>query len=619
MNKFLREHNFPEDLKNMTYEDLELLTFEIRDFLVDSVSKTGGHLASNLGAVELTIALLKTFDAPKDKILWDVGHQTYVYKMLTGRMDGFKTLRQLDGMSGFPKVKESDYDVFDTGHSSTSISLGMGIAAARDLQGEDYNVVSVIGDGSMTGGIAFEALNNINNLESKMIIILNDNGMSISPNTGGLSSYLTKMRGTRKYINMKANIKKRMGRVPVIGDGMISGVHNAKESIKSAVIVEEGLFFEELGIKYFGPIDGHNIEELCETLEVAKSFDKPVIIHAMTEKGKGYSKAEANPSVFHGIGPFDPDTGKAIKKSSAPSYSKVFGDKLTAMADNNDKIVAISAAMIDGTGLEGFAKAHPDRMYDVGIAEGHAVAFASGMAKAGIKPYVAVYSTFLQRAYDQLVEDICLQNLPAVFCLDRAGIVGADGETHHGILDLSYLSSMPNMTIMAPKDGPELENMMNISEAMDGPCAIRYPRGSTPVINEEPVVYGKAEYLREGDEVVIWAIGSMVSHALEAADLLQAEGINAAVYNARFLKPIDDEAIRQSAKNAKLIMTIEDNVLSGGLGEAIDSIIINEGVKIVNLSWPDQFIEHGTQAQLYERYGLDSRSIAERIKKELER
>lgn len=619
MNNYLREHKFPEDLKNMSFDDLQLLSFEIRDFLVDSVSKTGGHLASNLGAVELTIALLKSFDAPKDKILWDVGHQTYVYKMLTGRIDGFETLRQLDGMSGFPKVKESEYDVFDTGHSSTSISLGMGLAAARDLNKEDYQVVSVIGDGSMTGGIAFEALNNMLTLKSKMIVVLNDNGMSISKNTGGLSSYLSRLRGTRKYINMKANIKKRMNRLPVIGNGMISGVHNAKESIKSAVIVDEGMFFEELGIKYFGPIDGHNIQELCETLEVAKSFDKPVIIHAITEKGKGYSKAEERPNIFHGIGPFDPDTGELIGKSSGPSYSKVFGNKLIDMAAKNDKIVAVSAAMIDGTGLDKYAQEYPDRMFDVGIAEGHAVTFSAGMAKAGLKPYVAVYSTFLQRAYDQLIEDICLQNLPAVFCLDRAGIVGSDGETHHGILDLSYLSSMPNMTIMAPKDGAELERMMELSESMDSPCAIRYPRGTALSINDNPVELGKAEQLTEGNDCIIWAIGAMVDKALKAAELLKADGINVGVFNARFLKPLDEELIKNSIQNAKLVVTVEDNVLSGGLGEAIDSCIINEGVKIVNLSWPDRFIEHGTQAQLYARYGLDEMAIAERIRKELER
>ena len=619
MNKYFKEHKFPEEIKLMSMDDLELLTYEIRDFLVVNVSKTGGHLASSLGAVELTIALMRAFNPPEDKIIWDVGHQTYVHKLLTGRADGFRTLRQLDGMSGFPKQKESEYDLFDTGHSSTSISLGLGLAAARDLQNENYNVVSIIGDGALTGGMAFEALNNVVNVNSRMIIILNDNGMSISRNNGGLSSYLGRMRGTLKYTSIKKNVKKRIGSVPKIGSTMVTGIHNTKESIKHAVIDDSGRFFEELGLNYYGPIDGHNIEDLCEIMEVAKESTGPVLIHVCTKKGKGYSIAEKNPDIFHGIGPFDPSTGKLVSKSSNPSYSAVFGRKLTEMAAQDTHVVAVSAAMLEGTGLKDFATEYPDRTYDVGIAEPHAVTFAAGMAKMGIKPYVAIYSTFLQRAYDQIMEDVCLQNLPVVFCLDRAGAVGADGETHQGIYDLSFLSSIPNLLIMAPKDGPELEKMLDLTHALDVPCAIRYPRGTAPVINDAPLNDFKSEKLTDGDDCAIWAIGSMVANAIEAAEILSKSGISASVYNARFLRPMDEEAIRNCASVYNHIFTIEDNILSGGFGESINSLLVNEETKVHNIAWPDKYIEHGTTAQLYERYGLDAVSIAEWIKKELER
>lgn len=619
MNKYFKEHKFPEEIKLMSMDDLELLTYEIRDFLVENVSKTGGHLASSLGAVELTIALMRAFNPPEDKIIWDVGHQTYVHKLLTGRADGFRTLRQLDGMSGFPKQKESEYDLFDTGHSSTSISLGLGLAAARDLQNENYNVVSIIGDGALTGGMAFEALNNVVNVNSRMIIILNDNGMSISRNNGGLSSYLGRMRGTLKYTSIKKNVKKRIGSVPKIGSTMVTGIHNTKESIKHAVIDDSGRFFEELGLNYYGPIDGHNIEDLCEIMEVAKESTGPVLIHVCTKKGKGYSIAEKNPDTFHGIGPFDPSTGKLVSKSSSPSYSAVFGRKLTEMAAQDNRVVAVSAAMLEGTGLKKFAAEYPDRTYDVGIAEPHAVTFAAGMAKMGIKPYVAIYSTFLQRAYDQIMEDVCLQNLPVVFCLDRAGAVGADGETHQGIYDLSYLSSIPNLLIMAPKDGPELEKMLELTHTLDVPCAIRYPRGTAPMINDAPLNDFKSEKLTDGDDCAIWAIGSMVANAIDAAEILSKSGISASVYNARFLRPMDEGAIRNCASEYSHIFTIEDNILSGGLGESINSLLVNEETKVHNIAWPDKFIEHGTTAQLYERYGLDAVSIAERIKKELER
>lgn len=618
MNKYLENHQFPQDLKAMDYDELELLTYEIRDFLVESVSKTGGHLASNLGAVELSIALHKVFDSPKDKLIWDVGHQTYVHKILTGRAFGFSGLRQLDGMSGFPKSKESPHDIFDTGHSSTSISLGLGMAAARDLNGEDYNVVSVIGDGAMTGGVAFEALNNVSSLNSKMIVILNDNEMSISKNTGGFPKYLSKLRGSGKYVSIKSQIKKNVLKVPVIGEGVVAGMKHARDSIKYAMI--DGIMFEELGFKYFGPIDGHDIQELCETLELAKNYHKPVFIHVMTKKGKGYSKAEERPDMFHGIGPFDMDTGLPLKKSSLPSYSKVFGNKLCEMAGKDERVTAVSAAMIDGTGLEGFNKLFPKRMFDVGIAEGHAVTFAAGLAKAGLKPYVAVYSTFLQRAYDQIIEDVCLQELPVTFCIDRAGIVGADGETHHGIFDISYLRHIPNMTIMAPKDGGELEAMLEYSLQLDGPCAIRYPRGSAETIGKtNKIQIGKSHQLKRGTDVEIWSVGTMAKIVLEAADILKSNGISASVINAEFIKPLDKEKLEKSVSKYPLIVTVEDNMVSGGFGESVKEYLKGNDLKVINVGWPDSFIEHGTADELYKKHGMDAKSIAERIIKELER
>lgn len=618
MNKYLMKHQFPDDLKKMNIDELELLSYEIRDFLVEEVSKTGGHLASNLGAVELSIALHKVFDSPKDKLIWDVGHQTYVHKILTGRADKFPGLRQLNGLSGFPKSKESPHDLFDTGHSSTSISLGLGMAAARDVKGEDYNVVSIIGDGAMTGGVAFEALNNVASLNSKIIVILNDNEMSISKNTGGFSKYLGRLRGSDKYLSMKSQIKKNVSRVPVIGEGMITGLKNARKSIKYAMI--DGIIFEELGFKYFGPVDGHNLEELCETLKLAKEYKKPVFIHVITKKGKGYTKAEERPDVFHGIGPFDMETGLPVKSSTGLSYSKVFGNKLTKMAEEDDRIVAISAAMIDGTGLDVFKEKHPNKIFDVGIAEGHAVTFAAGMAKAGLRPYFAVYSTFLQRAYDEIVEDVCLQNLPVVFCIDRAGIVGADGETHHGIFDLSYLRHIPNMTVMAPKDGAELEAMLEYSKSIDGPCAIRYPRGTAADIGKpNNIRSGKSHQLKRGTDVEIWSVGTMADKVLKAAELLKDKGISASVINTEFIKPLDTDRLKKSSEKYPLIVTVEDNVVAGGIGEGIKDIVSTDDVKVINIGWPDDFIEHGTADELYKKHGMDAQSIAERIIKELER
>ncbi len=618
MNKYLESHDFPNDLRKMDYDDLELLTYEIRDFLVEAVSKSGGHLSSNLGVVELSVALHKSFDTPKDKLIWDVGHQTYIHKILTGRVQKFDSLRKFGGMSGFPKMSESEFDTFDTGHSSTSLSLGLGLAVARDLSGEEYNVITVIGDGAMTGGLAFEALNNAGNIDTNMIVVLNDNGMSISPNTGGLSKYLGRLRSSRKYISMKAQIKKNVSRVPLIGEGMVAGMQHARDSIKYAVI--DGVLFEELGFRYFGPVDGHDIKEMCETFELAKKTEGPVLIHVMTQKGRGYSKAENNPNVFHGIGPFDMETGQPFKKSSLPSYSGVFGNKLIRMAEQNEKIVAVSAAMFEGTGLEKFSREYPKRAFDVGIAEGHAVTFSAGLARAGMKPFVAVYSTFLQRAYDEIMEDVCLQKLPVVFCIDRAGIVGADGETHHGIFDLSYLKHMPNLTVMAPKDGSELEAMMEFAAEGEGPCAIRYPRGEADKFDEDSILEnGKAEILREGKDTEIWAVGSMVRKAVEAADILEDRGISAGVVNMRFLKPLDISALRESADRFKLIVALEDNVISGGVGEEISSLLSNTDAKVISIGWPDMFIEHGSCEELYEKYGMDAKSIAERIAEKFER
>ena len=614
MSNYLSEHNFPEDLRTMDFDQLELLSYELRDFLVESVSKTGGHLASNLGIVELTIALHRCFDTPKDKIIWDVGHQSYVHKILTGRMDGFDNLRKYGGISGFPKACESEYDVFDTGHSSTSISLGLGLAAARDLRGDDYKVVSVIGDGAMTGGLAYEALNNAGSMNTNLIVVLNDNGMSISQNTGGLSSSLGRITSTDKYVHMKTTVKKGLSKVPVIGDSVISGIHNAKEDIKYAVI--DGILFEELGFKYIGPVDGHDIRELCQTFQRAKGLKGPVLVHAVTQKGKGYTKAEKQPNVFHGIGAFDVETGKPVASSSGRSYSRVFGDKLIDMAYYDERIIAISAAMTDGVGLEEFSRTYPDRFFDVGIAEAHSTTFAAGLAKAGMRPYVAVYSSFLQRAYDQILEDVCLQNLPVTFCIDRAGVVGADGETHHGLFDMAYLRSMPNMTVLAPKDGPELEAMMDMSLSIDGPCAIRYPRGAAADLGGPSAeIPGKAVRLKDGTDVDIWAAGNMAGPALEASAILEEEGFSAGVVNMASITPFDEEALNDSTENVPLIITIEDGIVTGGIGEHIKALAADGPAKVINLGWPDKFIEHGSQDELCRKYGLDKESIAEVIRK----
>ena len=614
--KRLLEYNFPQDLKQMTAHQLGLLAYEIRDFLISNISKTGGHLASNLGVVELSIALHKVFETPKDKLVWDVGHQSYVHKILTGRAEGFPSLRKFGGMSGFPKVKESEYDTFDTGHSSTSISAAAGMAAARDLAGEDFHIAAIIGDGALTGGLAYEALNNVGASKAKMMVILNDNGMSIAPNTGGVSKYLGKLRSSQNYTRFKNRVKRNVSHIPVVGKGVVSGMQHVRDSLKYAVL--DGIMFEELGFKYFGPVDGHNVTDLIETLEMAKEVDGPVFLHIITKKGKGYRSAEETPSKYHGTGPFDPTTGLQHSSAGAPSYFRVFGDKLLEMAKDDKKIVAISAAMLDGTGLENFKKMYPKRTFDVGIAEAHAVTFAAGLASGGYRPVVAIYSTFLQRAYDQIMEDVCLQNLPVIFAIDRAGIVGADGETHHGIFDLSYLSHIPNMTILAPADKEELEMMMEYARNLEGPCAIRYPRGEAAQLDFHRPISGSL-LLAEGEDVEIWAAGNMLTAGFQICENLKAKGIRAGLINPRILKPLDMSGLKACAERTKLIVTLEDNVITGGFGENLAAAVKEYPVKVLNFGWPDCFIEHGSCIQLIQKHQLDPESITERISEYFEK
>ncbi len=613
MKRNILDYNFPYDLKSMSEEEMELLTYSIRDFLIEKVSKTGGHLASNLGVVELTIALHKVFNSPIDKIIWDVGHQSYVHKILTGRAEYFDTLRQFNGLSGFPKGRESVHDVFDTGHSSTSISAAAGMAAARELTGEKYEVVAVIGDGALTGGMAFEALNNIGASKSKVIVILNDNGMSISPNIGGISTHLGTLRTSKGYLNVKNFIKNRVGNINNVGRNIASGLADFKNDIKYSIIGHGGILFEELGFTYFGPVDGHNISELVNTFNRAKNLNEPVIVHVITKKGKGYKNAEKNPGKFHGINPFNPETGDLIKKPSGVSYSEIMGNYLVEKARDDNKIVAITAAMGEATGLGPFAAEFPDRFFDVGIAEQHAVTFAAGLAKCGIKPVVAIYSSFMQRAYDQLIHDVCIQNLPVVFCLDRAGVVGADGETHHGIFDLSYLMTMPNMTVLTPKDGNQLEEMMNFALKFIGPCAIRYPRGECVYHKNITLTDSwtiKNERIKDAGKVDIWACGKMTDCGLKIVEILRKREIDSGLVNVGIVKPLD---LSPFDKNAQLMVTIEDNSTCGGFGQCVADQLKNENIKILNFGWPDKFIEQGSFNQLADKYGLTPEKIAERI------
>ncbi len=620
MKSDITQYNFPEDLKKMSVAEMEILSYSIRDFLIEKVSATGGHLASNLGVVELTLALHKMFDSPKDKIIWDVGHQAYVHKILTGRAGEFDTLRQLDGLSGFPKAKESKHDIYDTGHSSVSVSAAAGLAAARDLNNEKYEVIAVIGDGSLTGGMAYEGLNNIGDSKSKVIVILNDNGMSISPNTGGISKHLGNLRTSKGYLGAKKFVKNRLRTIPSIGKSLVNGLADFKNDIKYSIMDHGGVLFEELGFTYFGPVDGHNISDLLNVLSHAKSLDEPVLIHVITKKGKGYRNAESNPGKFHGIGPFDPTTGTLLQKKDGETFSSLFGRFITEKAEKDEKIVAITAAMCEATGLDKFSNKFPKRFFDVGIAEEHAVSFAAGLAKGGMKPVVCIYSSFLQRSYDQIMQDVCMQNLPVIFAIDRAGCVGADGETHHGMFDLSYLSTIPNMTVLAPKDGNELKAMLDFAFELNGPVAIRYPRGKANYDKEIMSTYSGGNIrVSQGERIDIWACGKMYDCGLKVCQILNSKGISAGLVEVASVKPLDLEPFYQLSHKPETIVTIEDNSLAGGFGTKLSSQLAGTATEVLKFGWPDEFVPQGTFEQLTDRFGLTPEKIAERICEHIER
>ena len=609
----------PEDLKKLTSEELSQLAEEIRAFLIEKISHTGGHLASNLGVVELTIALFRTFDLPEDKIIWDVGHQSYTHKILSGRRMEFDELRQYGGLSGFPKRKESPYDSFDTGHSSTSISAGLGIAQGRDILGEDYKVVSVIGDGALTGGMAYEALNNAARMKKNFIIILNDNKMSISENVGGMSRYLGGLRTGAGYNDLKKNVADTLERIPVVGGRMIDKIKRTKNSIKQLFI--PGMLFENMGITYLGPVDGHNIPARCKVLKEAQKLDHAVLVHVLTKKGKGYEPAEKNPAHFHGVSPFDIKTGKPLAEKKYPTYTDVFSKKLCQLGETHPELVAVTAAMPDGTGVAAFGKKFPDRFFDVGIAEAHAVTSAAGMAAAGLRPVVAVYSSFLQRGYDQILHDVCIQNLPVLFAVDRAGLVGSDGETHQGIFDYSYLTSIPNMSVAATKNLWELRAMLDFAMDYKAPFAIRYPRGTAYRGLKEfmqPIAYGKGEIIYEEENIALLAVGSMVSTGEHVRAKLKEEGVSCTLANARFVKPFDKELVDRLAKNHRLIVTMEENVLQGGFGLPVTAYIHEHypQVKVMNIALPDAYVEHGNVSVLRKGLGIDSDSIIQRLKAE---
>lgn len=617
-NNLLDKINSPVDVKKLSDEQLKQLAAEIRQLLIKVISHTGGHLAPNLGVVELTLALHKVFTTPQDKLVFDVGHQAYIHKIITGRREQFPTLRQYGGLSGFPKRCESEHDAFGTGHSSTSISAALGMAVARDLQGEDYNVVAIIGDGSMTGGMAFEALNNAGTLHKKMVVVLNDNEMSISKNVGAMSDYLYHLRTGETYNKIKNDIEGWLKNME-FGTDVLKAIRRLKGSVKYLMVPTS--IFEELGFTYLGPVDGHDIHGLIEVLQAAKKIDGPVMVHVLTKKGKGYKPAEESPNKFHGTGPFEIATGKKITNPAAPiSYTEVFGKTITELADSDKKIVGLTAAMPDGTGLNIFAQAHPDSFFDVGIAEQHAVTAAAGMAAAGMKPVTAIYSTFMQRAYDSILHDICMQKLHVTMCLDRAGLVGDDGYTHHGVFDYAYLRSIPNMTIMAPKDENELRHMLKTALSFNGPISVRYPRGSgvgvdiTEPMHELPI--GKAEVLREGKELCFWAIGSMVQSAVQAADKLKEQGIDAGVVNMRFAKPLDKELLIEHAKRYGKIVTLEEGVLAGGVGSEVLEILDDAGLlqqcAVLRLGIPDEFVTHGDKKLLFRDLGLDTDAIVQK-------
>ncbi|MDR2156464.1 MAG: 1-deoxy-D-xylulose-5-phosphate synthase [Clostridiales Family XIII bacterium] len=674
LKKLITDYRFPDDLRNMTEDELEILAYEIRDFLIEKIAKTGGHAAPNLGVVELTVAIHKVFDIPSDQVVWDVGHQSYVHKILTGRADGFDRLRQYGGISGFPKSGESDADVYNSGHSSTSISVAMGLAEARDLKGGAHKVLAVIGDGAMTGGEAFEGLNNAGNRKTDIIVILNDNEMSISKNIGSLSHHLNKLRSSRAYLNMKKSLKKSITGIPGVGEGLYRGLDHMRDLMRYAVITES--IFEDLGFSYYGPVDGNNLRDVTELLEAAKSIGGPVLIHAITKKGKGYRNAEIAPDKFHSVGPFDTETGKPFAKAKRDTWSALCGKSLIELAEKDERVIAVTAAMTDGTGLLPFADKFPERFFDVGIAEAHAVTFAAGLAIGGMRPFVCCYSTFLQRAYDQIVMDAAMQNLPVVFMIDRAGNVGHDGETHHGVFDLSYLKHIPNMTIMAPADGSELVAMMRYALFENGgPCAIRYPkgvpdviypadRGAHPIEREQtcgtdafaarvpsdaavpgvvrraplanmqssadgargipempPLAMGKSAVLREGRDMEIWAVGNFASVGLDAADLLRERGVEAKVVNPRFVKPLDEAALRAAGRGGAPLLILEDNVVKGGFGESVLAFLAENGYgnRALALGWPDDFVTHGSVAELRAHCGLDAAAVARRAERLCER
>lgn len=613
--------NKANDIKNINPEEYDELAREIRRFLVEKVSKTGGHLASNLGAVELTMALHICLDLPKDKIIWDVGHQSYVHKILTGRKNEFNTLRQYGGLSGFPKRRESVYDAFNTGHSSTSISAALGLVVADELNnGNDSTIVAVIGDGALTGGLAQEAINNASKLKRNFIIILNDNNMSISPNVGGLSTYLSNARAGETYIELKSGVQRTLEKIPGAGEKIVKSIKKTKHSIKQLLV--PGMLFENMGITYLGPVDGHNTQSLVKIINEAKNIDHAVLIHVCTKKGKGYGPAMENPSLFHGISPFNPRTGLVIDNGGGKSYTKIFSEALIREAKANEKIVAITAAMADGTGLDKFYEVFPNRFFDVGIAEGHAVTFAAGLAAGGLKPFVAIYSSFLQRGFDHILHDVCIQNLPVVFCVDRAGLVGNDGETHQGIFDLSYLSMIPNMNILAPKNGQELDAAIRFAVSFNAPLAIRYPRGTAfngLSMFDEPITFGKSEILYLEKDIAIIGVGNMVETADKVRKYYKDKGKNVSLVNARFVKPIDEAMINQLLENHKYIITLEENVINGGYGMAVLRYVnsLNTEAKVINFAIPNYYVEQGKTIEQQKECGLDFDSIVKRLDAEI--
>ena len=619
--KLLDKIKGPNDIKKIQIEQREQLAKEIRHFLISNVSKTGGHLASNLGTVELTMALHLVLNFPEDKLVWDVGHQAYTHKILTGRKEGFQTLRQFGGMSGFPKIKESDCDAFDVGHSSTSISAAMGLAIARDINGENNKVFAVIGDGALSGGMAYEALNNASRMKSNLVIVLNDNNMSITENVGGMANYLGKIRTGTNYKHLKDGVETALRSIPEVGDKLAMKVKRSKDVVKRLFI--SGMLFEDMGITYIGPIDGHNIEAMQKAFLFANRAEEPVIVHVVTKKGKGYKKAEEKPSVFHGVEPFDIKTGEMKTKTTALTYTNIFGKSLVQLAGDDEKIVAVCAAMPSGTGLMEYRALFPERYFDVGIAEEHAVTFAGGLAAAGVKPVVALYSTFLQRAYDQILHDVCLENLPVVFAIDRSGLVGSDGETHQGVFDTSFLTNIPNLTVMSPASGKELSAMLKFALEQNRPIVVRYPRGEAGTRQElcgESISFGKGQVVYKGKSIAILAVGAMVETACKVRELLLEKGIDVTVINARFVKPFDETLIKELISANKVIVTIEENVKTGGFGQIIGNFLIEQSYsgKFLPISLPDAFIEHGSVTLLRKKYGLDAESVAEKIWREVQ-